>query len=131
MNSRAWVFETLTASADVTALVPQSNIFSSSGLTAVGNVPATKPFIIYKFNSTDRPFPGAQTEEMQVWVYDDPGSYVRIDTILRRVIGTLDTPIVLPDGVCSRWIGNSGDLIDDILGITKYASFIINGRTES
>lgn len=55
-------------------------------LGSIGDVPPARPFGIYRLSST---LPGlttrsraGRTPRLEIWVHDDPGSYVRIDGIL-------------------------------------------------
>lgn len=64
----------------------------------------------------------------EVWVYDEPGSYDRIDTIIDLLHGELVGPVPEPGKVSCEWAGDSGELADDQMkAIVRNATFQLIG----
>ena len=99
-------------------------IFERSSV--IDGLPAAPPFLIYTLTteSSDPKLPCVST--MEIWVYDELGSYARIDKILRALRADfvpdelVEVKRTRTDGSVVRlvqadWIGNSADLNDDVL----------------
>lgn len=129
MNWRAWIFPKLQAAS---LSVPASSVFAGGSLTGA---PASRPFIIYRLQGTDpllRDDMDAVSSSTfaEVWVYDEPGSYDRIDAILTDVVASLSGAVASPGAVACQWQGNSPELSDDDLkAITRNATFRLIGAT--
>lgn len=119
---RQLLHSSLLANAELTAIVGQ-RVYQSSSL-GVGDVPPDppKPYILYTELPSD-PYRAVQETSrakaryFQVYVYDDRGSFVRIERILAFIRETLLSLIgaVSPSGVrCTdvQWQGESGDISD-------------------
>lgn len=85
--------------------------------------PTERPFISVSWRNRlqarsipDR-FPSA-AYGLQVWVYDEPGDYTKIDTIVRRIRALMGEVVAQPvaGGHISsiRWTGDSPDLYDTV-----------------
>lgn len=126
--SRKPVFALLTTDPELQALGMTSDTVKGSSPTTS---PEIRPFAILKWGE-EQPFIGSIHEkELQMWVYDEPGSYTLINSILLRARTLLvdEAVDVVVDGErfsTARWQGTSPDLYDDIYKcITRYASFAI------
>lgn len=65
---------------------------------------------------------------VQVWVYDDPGDYMRIDRILYNVRAALEAMVPIGSFLEARWIETGVDLRDDPMeAITRYSRFQMTG----
>jgi hypothetical protein len=131
MNWRQWIYERLALSAPLLAVIPENRIFSSGSLE--GQV-VSKPFLMIRTGLEtpeieDDGQPVASSAQATVWVHDNPGSYVRIDSLLLIVRSSLIAPITSGQGVACIWQGNSNEFSDNTLGtITRNASFRLVGR---
>lgn len=70
--------------------------------------------------------------QIQVWIHDERGSYVRIDEFLDLVKSTLLSAAPVEDEnsriVMVEWGGDSPDLIDDGYNTnTRYSTFTLTG----
>jgi len=90
--------------------------------SVIDTVPAAPPFIIYTFTAETPDTVGPTTATLEVWVYDNLGSYAMIDQIirdLRRLFsGMAEVSRTRPDTSVVRlvqadWLGSSADLNDD------------------
>lgn len=126
---RSWAYDKLSNDGAVTALVPATSIFGPGSLDGA---PADKPFIVIRFGPTVRgPFVGTSQTELQVWAHDDPGDFLRIQSILEAVQAALEGPVALEGAHSARWQGESPDSADDALGtITRWASYNLVGMTQ-
>jgi len=123
INWRSWVWDRLSSAGALPTLIP-----SQFGGGSVPNNPK-KPFMVIQISSKEPEFrdgdaPLNHRQILNVWVYDEPGSYKRIDTALGLV---RDALVGRDDRICV-WTGDSGDLADDTYGaITRYATFQLTG----
>ncbi len=129
MNWRAWIYDKLTADAAVLALVPAPRIQAAGSLEARENV---KPFIVIRLGSeapelNDGDAPHITAQDATVWVHDEPGSYKRIDTIIKAVRNVLVGQV--PTAVAAIWQGDSGELSDPEQGtIVRNSTYRLYGR---
>lgn len=93
------------------------------------------PFIIHKF-SIGAPTPsGLVKPGLEVWCYDQSGSYLRIDRILDQVKTTLLAyPFTSLNGrehiAVVDWTNDSADLpAEEFHGITRMSAFNLVGRS--
>jgi hypothetical protein len=123
MEARRWLYETVKTALD--ALAPDWSTHSGGSLD---ETPANKPFAIVRigqdFNSAA---PGRFTE-VTVWLHDDPGSYLNIDSGLEAIRAALhDARPPLShgsDGIVCEHLGDSSDLSDDgYKTITRYGTY--------
>lgn len=133
---RATIFQLLTGSAPLTALIPTERWFHAG---SVVDVPV-KPFAILRWIA---PVTGAAKQsyahQLRVEIYDNRGSYQTIDKILggpHRSGGVFPLlngiqDLVGPDGRISQadYLGDSGDDVDvDYKANFKFSSWQIIGR---
>ena len=76
------------------------------------------PFIVYRLQDKtarlkDDMLPVRTQQFCEVWVYDEPGSYDRIDTIIQLLRDELCGVVAQPGKVACEWSGDSGELADD------------------
>lgn len=134
---RATIYQLLTGTPSLTALVPKERWFQ---LGSVIDVPR-KPFAILQWISpVAGDARGSFAHQLQVRIYDDRGTYTDIDRILggpHRSGGVYPilasvTNLVGPDGRVGQcdYLGTSGDDVDiDYKANMKYSSWQIMGRT--
>lgn len=127
MDWRTWAYAKLTANAGVGALVQDADVHGSGSLEGS---PA-RPFIMLRFGPTVRgAYAGTSQTELQVWVHDEPGDYLRIQAILQAVRAALEGVVASAGAHVARWQGESQDLADDGYGtITRWASYNLVGTT--
>lgn len=131
MNWRVWAFNKLKAYLGLTALVPIGSMYGAGALTGT---PGNKPFIVVSIGLEaaelrDDAKPVSSSQYLTVYAHDEPGDYLRIDSVLIQVRQALEG--VVPDsmGMCAIWQGQSQDLGDDLLGtIMRSAEFRLIGR---
>jgi len=131
MNWRQWIFSKLTTEASLIAVVPAVSVHAGGSITSA---PLNKPFVIYRLqeevprlNDEDRPL--ATSRSGEVWVYDDPGSYDRIDDYLKLVRDKIAGQVIgVEGGIACGWQGESPELSDDEFKcITRFGSFQLTG----
>lgn len=129
---RGLLFNQITSSPTVlVAGLPPLQVFAASALE---ERPADPPFAVVRFGTTGRGMGKIVRAHADIWVHDEPGSYVRIDNILAAIRGTLDGVNHLADGVgneiiSAEWTSDSGDLIDQgYRTITKNTGYDLIGR---
>lgn len=98
------------------------------GLFAAGSMTGSvsqRPWAVYRINDETSQLRGdeedaAKRTSAQVWVYDEPGSFKRIEQILETVLVLMKNA----SGLRTRWLGTSAELPDDeFKAIVKYATF--------
>jgi hypothetical protein len=124
---RQWIYAQLTGTPELTAIVPADRVKAAGSLTGS---PPSHPFVLYRIggqvpriNAADRPFIADQ--DAQVWVYDEPGSYNRIESYLDWLRRELPGQVVAVEGAhACVWQGTSGELADDeFKSAVKFATF--------
>lgn len=129
MSWRNWIYTKLTAP-PINTVVDPAAVFAGGSITTSPN---ERPFIIYRIGANsprlrDASNPVATSRFAEVWVYDDHGSYDRIDSILGTIRGELVGQVASPDKTCCEWIGDSIELADDELNaITRNSVFQLIG----
>lgn len=130
---RTWIYEQAVSVPGL--MVASDNIHSGASLGKMGDSP-TRPFAVIKMGlaiqqngsrrlATDQPF--------EIWVHDEPGSYLGIDNDLRLICehfasaypATVDghTIVDITDPELSR------DLVDEgYRTITRYAAWVMRWR---
>lgn len=100
------------------------------GLVAGGSLTgkvALRPFAVYRVQEATPVLRGDDGTErrqnvLQVWVYDEPGSYARIEAILR----TIETQLVQATTLRAIWLSDSAELPDeDQKAIVKNSSYVV------
>lgn len=96
--------------------------------------PEQRPFMVLSWGEENVAFRGGSSENLTVWVYDEPGSYDRIDEALDEVKRLFEEAVDVEDGLGGRlatadWRGRSVDLYDDIFKCaTRNALLTVVGR---
>jgi hypothetical protein len=112
----------LDADAALAALVGD-RIFQASDLQ---EAPATKPFVVLRFLPTVPEVADARSHSLQAWAHDVPGSYVRIDDVLRKIRASLTSAANAGDFLEAIWNEDGPDLVDDVFRtVTRYSRYRI------
>lgn len=126
IDRRQWLWDQLSTNAPLLVRIPVQQMYESG---AVDGNPSTKPFLVMAGGPTqpelnDGDVVETDSENVSIWVYDEPGSYSIIDECLALVRAALcgrDDVIVL-------FQGTSTDLADDdYKALTKNSTFKILG----
>lgn len=117
---RTWLYNVLSGSPGVTALVPVARIY---GAGAMSGRP-TAPFISIGFGPglpalTGDGLDRVRSETVDIWAHDDEGGYITIDDILDAVRAAVLAAVPPASGYPAVPLGRSGDLADDILDTLK------------
>lgn len=105
----------------------------SSGSFLADQLPA-RPFAVIRIGVASPGMAHIKRGTAEIWIHDDPGSYDRIDGILKSIYDRLDGAEHLTDDegnelMSSSWQGTSGDLNDPgFRTITKNISFEVVGK---
>lgn len=126
LDWRVWLKTKVDALAGTTG-VPAARVKAAG--SADENV-KVRPFIVIKAGlEIPGPFPGVSTRFASLWVHDDPGTYMTIDSILKVLKEGLDGQVLDVGGVSCRWAGDSQELADDLFKtITRNISFQLQGK---
>lgn len=144
MSSRAWRLWTFRKLKEIVTVlpppltVPQTRVMAGG---ALDGPPASRPYVIYRFldegvQIKDDSRPVAKDQIVQVWVYDDPGSYDRIDSIMDALESGMPGPVVqhadYTGCIAVNWNGRGPELFDDEMkAITRFALLSLIGRGSS
>lgn len=130
MTVRQKVYDGLIGSAPLTALLA----VGANGVVAGGSVDGrieNRPFVVYRIQEKFSALRGDDADEVlhtnvEIWVYDEPGTYTRIEAAL-EVIMALVPNIV---GLKAVFRGVSGELPDDEMkAITKNVVYECSERS--
>ena len=116
MSWRQWLFAKLNGTLSLTAIVPADRVMAAGALTGS---PPVRPFVLYRMGGDttrmqDADVPLLADNVVQVWVYDDPGSYARIEQYLDEMRKRLPGQVIgVPNAHACVWGGTSGELADD------------------
>lgn len=131
MTIRSLIRERLVADATITTLIPADRWLASSSVDAE---PPARPFAVLRYLGVNPGMSRINQTRLEVWIHDDPGSYKRIDDIIRRVRANLDGVEQASDSggstqlIQARWEGDSVDLFDDGYRTnTKSSGFTLTG----
>jgi hypothetical protein len=126
---RALLYQAITASTDLTAIIPAERWIQAGAIDA----PTARPFAVIRIVDGPPSISKATQPRVEIWVHDDRGSYLRIDEVLDLLEDIL--PIVPPlenDSdriVAVDWSGRSPDLVDEGFNTnTRHTDFIVTGR---
>lgn len=117
---RVWLYDAL------------QDIGSVYGDGSLEVAPAAKPFVIIKMGPENLgPFPGVSFQDCTIWVHDEPGDYLRIDSVLGDIKDRIaEGNRAIPGLVGAVWQGDSADLADDgFKTITRNTNYRLAGRT--
>lgn len=112
----------------VDATLTGLGVVSAGVLAGEVDTPAQRPFLVLRWGDT---IPGLDTVDRKVlviWVHDNPGSYSRIDSVIRglKVLFRSMEADQHATGwlIKAEWVTDSGDLTDDGHGtIVRTTSF--------
>jgi hypothetical protein len=90
------------------------------------------PFIVHRYRITDASASGRGRNGLEVWFYDAPGSYLRIDKALKDfrnyLVAVTDRRASSEHIAQIEWTGDSPDLpAEEYGGITRSGSFNLIG----
>lgn len=134
MEWRSWLFGRLNGSSHLLALpvADRPTILAGGSLEVT---PQRKPFLIITIGQElvdrrDADQPSVTSSFATLWVHDDPGDYLRIDSILLACQKELIGQVSDTSGIFCQWQGNSGDQADDVRGtIVRNAEYrLIGGK---
>lgn len=134
MDIRKWLYDRITTSSPIITVVPAARVLGAG--SAEGAV-LVKPFIMIKMGSVLPELEGDDGADVvganvEIWVHDNPGSFARIDALLKLIKERLEGPIPTDGGVACRWQGDSTELSDEGFGtITRYGSYKVFGKATS
>lgn len=100
------------------------------------DTPAMRPFAVTRWREDSPGIGPVSRRTLTIWVHDTPGSYKRIDDVIRRVREVLEPVVAMqdPDGGWLNqieWRGNSEDLSDDVQGtVVRNATFLVVGSRQ-
>lgn len=124
---RTWLYQALTGSAGVTAVLG-NRVYSEV------EAEPERPFAVIRLG-IDTPEvhqrEGATSTTATIWVHDDPGSYIRIDGLLKTIRDAIIAKSDLSGaGIFEAiWIGDGPDLADDgRKTIVKTTAYRLVGR---
>ncbi len=121
---REWVYDQLTGSTPIEAIVDDRVFGSNSLLTAA--VP--KPFLFYQMGHWDNEdiaetLPAGR-QFLQVFIHDEPASYLQIDALANLVRVALENQNNSSDVMMCRWLETSRDFDDERLQtVFRYVRF--------
>jgi hypothetical protein len=126
---RSLIHNALTNEAELTALVPAERWVARS---ALDDRPET-PFVVLAMGAVTPALASVRRGGLSVWVHDDRGSYVRIDSILdiveKRLLSYVHRTFGDAELMVVEFEGRSDDLEDDGLRTaTRNSSFRIVGK---
>ena len=133
--SRAAIYTIIKTDATLSTTYQLDDVYSFQG---VDTPTPDKPFIVARWGTTE---PGATfgrgPARLELWVYDRPADYTRIDAIIARIKTLLTNAVHVAgtDGYTltqATWMGESEDLYDDVYErIVKTTSFTVVSRPTS
>lgn len=103
--------------------------------SSIEGAPNEKPFAVMRYGPIATGMGSAVVRTMSLWVHDERGSYTRIETALRRARVIMDglQNIQTERGwlMSCEWIGDSGDLLDDVFRTNvRYSEWRLVGTGE-
>lgn len=118
MDWRTWVFEQLSDNDDLDNVA----VFQT-----LERAPTERPFIVIRMLETSRDV--GRTQDMTVWIHDNPGSYLHIDALHTAVRATLEGPVTEEGAIACVWQGDGVDAADDARGtIVRPGFYRLVGR---
>lgn len=124
MNWRTWVYPNLCN------VLPATSVFAGGALT---EVPEVRPFFVYRIQAKNAALRDDQVDvahvcNLEVWVYDNPGSYDAIEALIEGVKTELVGQVASEGAIACSWQGDSGELADDELkAIMKISNYRLVG----
>jgi hypothetical protein len=133
MTVRSFVYGLLSADTELNALGLNANTWQVRGLSTP-DTPQERPFGVIAWGATNKGMDVVNLRLLQIWVYDEPDDYERIDRALERVRNVLTSVVATRTGVTDllvtqiKWEGHSGDLTDDSVGaIVRNSQYTVVG----
>ena len=129
MDWRKYLYQRMSLDQALLEDIPSDNLHAAGSLQYP---PSERPFLVIR-TGNEQVSPGnisGTYQNAEIWVHDEPGSYQRIDLILKRLQKLLVGQVVgYENAVAIDWVGDSGELADDLYGtITKVGSYRLVGR---
>lgn len=130
MTVRQKVFDGLTGTPALLSLLAEGAAGVRAGGSVTGRIPL-RPFIIYRIQEMFSALKGDDADlvthtNVEIWVYDEPGSFTRIEDTLAVIMGLM--PNIA--GLKAQFRGVSGELPDDDQkAITKNVVYACWDRT--
>lgn len=120
MDARTWLHGRVVGRAALTALLGEG-ADSVLQYKSYGEPPQHKPYVVLKLGETERAFSGdgevlAARTFAQIWVHDDPGSYLAIDAVILEARAALEGDVSDSEVIRAEWLETSGDMEDPSLG---------------
>lgn len=128
MDWRQWLFDQLTA-----ALVTPEIVDAVYAAGAVPANPSARPFIVIALGEETSDLQdgfqtAASSQASTLWIHDNPGSYGRIDRILKLVRSVIAGQVSEEGAIACVWQGDSGELSDDVYNtIVRTGSYRLVG----
>jgi len=123
---RAWLYQKLSSDPAITAEVG-NRIYSTLDMG-----PDEKPFLVIRLGeslSEVHSREGGESTTAVIWVDDDPGTYVNIDRILKKIRTCLESGAMSGQQIQAIWQGDSQDLSDDARGtVVRNVTYRLVGR---
>lgn len=134
MSRQTWLYSKLINMAPLTTLLPAASIKGSGSITVV---PSSRPFMLVRYlpstiEQRDDGKVRAFKESVQFWVYDEEGSYGRINEILDVLETNLPGPVLDEPGLLHvDWNGFGPELFDDqFKALTRWgAATLVGSKT--
>lgn len=130
MTVREKIYGAMAGHAPLLALLAEGEGSIRQGGSLVGRIDA-RPFIVYRIQERFPTLRGDDAVEVlhtnvEIWVYDEPGSFTRIEAILDVTMALVPTIV----GLKSIFRGVSGELPDDEMkAFTKNVVYECSERT--
>lgn len=126
---RKLIHAALTSSLPLIAVIPAIRWIEAG---AMDNA-IVRPFGVIRIVDEPPSVVWSSQPRMQIWVHDERGSYVRIDSILALIRTALEAAVPMENAthriVCVDWTGDSPDLVDEGYNTnTRFSSFTFTGR---
>lgn len=127
MDWRSWAYQNLIEAGNpILDILPAGSVYGAGSLKGS---PAKKPFLVLRFGpKVRRRQEGPYSRTLEVWIHDEPGDYMQIESLIPLVRAQLEGQVALPGAVSCEWSGDSSDLADDGFNtITRNTLFVLVG----
>lgn len=126
--SKAAVYTMLSSDAALISMGFTADAWFSS---ASAESPLQRPFGIIKWGGSFPAFKLTGSTDVTIWLYDEPGSYVRINAAIERIKRLITSAVQVQGSdqmtlTMAQWSGDSEDLYDDIYKcVTRNSTFTV------